>query len=60
MITLVKSVKYERRAIFTFFHRLAFEIILFDDEPGGSFKNFKTAGCKSNIHIWSTALNTRK
>jgi len=60
VITLVRSVKYERRVIFTFFQCFDLEIMIFDDVPGGSFKNFKRAGCKSNIHIWSTALNTKK
>lgn len=51
VITLVRSVKYERKVIFTLFHCFDLEIIFFDGEPGGSFKNFRIAGCKSNIHI---------
>lgn len=51
VITLVRSVKYERRVIFTLFQCFDLEIMFFDDVPGGSFKNFKRAGCKSNIHI---------
>jgi len=50
-LTFVKSVKYERRVIFTLFHRLDLEIIAFDVVPGGSLRNFRIAGCKSNIHI---------